>query len=92
MAGFSLRELAELPVESWAALYRAVRSIQLERMAADVGVIHASDPKDARNRLIRESKKVRSEGEAPVWSDPDKMKKMMIGVPGVKVIEQKVAG
>ncbi len=92
-AGWSLGELAELPLDSWLALYKAVKNKETERLVSLVTVFHAAEPKQLRDRLESQARKILgTEAEdVPLWADRDKFKRWLRNIPGV-AIEEKKAG
>ncbi len=84
-----MRDLSELPLDSWVALYSAVKSRELERMAQMVTVLHSSDPQRLRQMLMNESKRMSVDKAAEWWRDPGKMREFARTLPGVSVREEK---
>lgn len=82
-AGFSLDELGRLPLRTWAALYRAVQAQRLEDAALSLGVVHARNPKQTRDRLLRAAREVLS--DKPLATDPQRLRRTLLAVGSVGI-------
>lgn len=85
-AGFSLDELGDLPLDSWVAFYRSAQAQELDRLAAQVSVIHSANAKRMRAQLLKTAREVRFP-KKPIVGDVRKLKAMLTGVPGVVIKE-----
>lgn len=45
-----------------------------------VSVAHPRKPQETQKRFIRAARAAMSQGEEPVWADPRKLKKMLLGM------------
>lgn len=91
-AGFSEVYLADVPLDTWAELYKIVKSRELERMAMFVTAFHSSDPNKLRGMWTASAKRIRfGADESNEMFDPKKFKKriMSMGIPGLAVREEK---
>lgn len=85
-AGFTLRELANLPLSSWSALYGAVKARELEQAAMNVSVVHSSSPNKMRKHLLDSAKRMEAGfKKMNVVGDPARLRRMVQSIPGVKV-------
>jgi hypothetical protein len=87
-AGFSLEELAALPPRAWADLYGAVTSLRFEWFATLMAALHPKSPSRGQRQFMRASRAAMATGERPIWQDPQRFKKMLMGVAGVVVEDQ----
>lgn len=66
-------------------LYGAARNRYWEDKATDVGVVHPDKPRDALRRLTRLARQAWGIGKKPFWADPQKMRRFVQRLSGVRV-------
>jgi len=62
---------------------------ELREMAAWIAVVHPKNPRRQQQAFLRAASQAGRRQGRPIWADPEKFKKLMLGMKGVVVEDKK---
>ncbi|MDR7496847.1 MAG: hypothetical protein QN174_07810 [Armatimonadota bacterium] len=91
-AGFSLEELGALPPRTWVELHGAVLAQRMEWFATLMAALHPKSPQRQQRQFLKASRAAMALQEQPIWQDPQRFKRALMGMAGVAVEDRSRQG